>query len=113
MNRKKNTFLTGAPSSGKTTVIQKIIDKLDFPANGFYTEEERIEGENVAFPVTYAGKLLHLYSSGFRMSPALNGFKCAYRLNSKRYVSFSTNIALYLLRNRCPGRLCLWLKYKA
>ena len=35
---KKNIFLTGAPSSGKTTVIKKIIAKLPYPANGFYTE---------------------------------------------------------------------------
>ena len=49
MNEKKNIFLTGAPSSGKTTVIKKIIEKLDYPANGFYTEEERVEGKRVGF----------------------------------------------------------------
>ncbi|MBM4055375.1 MAG: AAA family ATPase [Planctomycetes bacterium] len=49
MSIKKNIFLTGAPSSGKTTVIKKIIARLDFPANGFYTEEERIEGKRVGF----------------------------------------------------------------
>lgn len=37
----KNIFLTGAPSSGKTTVIKKVIQNLPFPCNGFYTEEER------------------------------------------------------------------------
>jgi len=46
---KKNIFLTGAPSSGKTTVIKKVIKALDHPANGFYTEEERIEGKRVGF----------------------------------------------------------------
>lgn len=46
---KKNIFLTGAPSSGKTTVIEKIIEKLDHPANGFYTEEERVDGKRVGF----------------------------------------------------------------
>jgi len=46
---KKNIFLTGAPSSGKTTVIKKIIDKLPYPANGFYTEEERVEGRRTGF----------------------------------------------------------------
>ena len=45
----KNIFLTGAPSSGKTTVIKKIIKKLNHPANGFYTEEERVEGKRVGF----------------------------------------------------------------
>ncbi|MGR3301467.1 MAG: nucleoside-triphosphatase [Candidatus Scalindua sp.] len=49
MNERKNIFLTGAPSSGKTTVIKKIIEKLDYPANGFYTEEERVDGKRVGF----------------------------------------------------------------
>lgn len=46
---KKNIFLTGAPSSGKTTVIKKVISALRLPANGFYTEEERAAGNRVGF----------------------------------------------------------------
>ncbi len=46
---KKNIFLTGAPSSGKTTVIKKVIANLEFPANGFYTEEEKIAGKRIGF----------------------------------------------------------------
>jgi nucleoside-triphosphatase len=46
---KKNVFLTGAPSSGKTTVIKGVIQNLAFPANGFYTEEERVAGKRVGF----------------------------------------------------------------
>lgn len=49
MQLKKNIFLTGAPSSGKTTVIKKIIAALPVTANGFYTEEERKEGQRVGF----------------------------------------------------------------
>ena len=45
----RNIFLTEAPSSGKTTVIEKMIDLLDHPANGFYTEEERVAGKKVGF----------------------------------------------------------------
>lgn len=41
LQTKKNIFVTGAPSSGKTTVIKKVIAALPFPAKGFYTEEER------------------------------------------------------------------------
>jgi nucleoside-triphosphatase len=48
-NMMKNIFLTGAPSSGKTTVIKKVIADLDQPANGFYTEEERKAGKRVGF----------------------------------------------------------------
>ena len=46
---KKNIFLTGAPSSGKTTVIKKVIAGLKLAANGFYTEEERVAGKRVGF----------------------------------------------------------------
>ncbi len=46
---KKNIFLTGAPSSGKTTVIKKVIKSLNYPANGFYTEEERLVEKRTGF----------------------------------------------------------------
>ncbi len=46
---RKNIFLTGAPSSGKTTVIRRVLENLAFPANGFYTEEERVAGKRVGF----------------------------------------------------------------
>jgi nucleoside-triphosphatase THEP1 len=46
---KKNIFLTGPPSSGKTTVIKKVIAGLGLPAQGFYTEEERVAGKRVGF----------------------------------------------------------------
>jgi nucleoside-triphosphatase len=47
--RKKNIFLTGAPSSGKTTVIKKIVGRLTCTAKGFYTEEDKEEGRRVGF----------------------------------------------------------------
>ncbi len=46
---KKNFFLTGAPAAGKTTVIKKVIAALGYPANGFYTEEERVAGKRTGF----------------------------------------------------------------
>jgi nucleoside-triphosphatase len=58
---KKNIFLTGAPSSGKTTVIKKVISALRLPANGFYTEEERVAGKRVGFlMMTLDGRKGHL-----------------------------------------------------
>ena len=48
-NMIKNIFLTGAPSSGKTTVIKKVIKGLSIPANGFYTEEEKTGDKRVGF----------------------------------------------------------------
>lgn len=46
---KKNIFLTGAPSSGKTTIIKKVISRLSTPARGFYTEEVRVGDKRVGF----------------------------------------------------------------
>ncbi len=57
----KNIFLTGAPSVGKTTVIKKVIQLLRVPSNGFYTEEELMEGKRVGFLMrTLDGKKAYL-----------------------------------------------------
>lgn len=48
-NARKNIFLTGAPSAGKTTVIKKMLRHLDRPAQGFYTEEEKNGDRRVGF----------------------------------------------------------------
>jgi len=64
---KKNIFLTGAPSSGKTTVIKKVIARLDHPATGFYTEEERVAGRRVGFVMkTLEGKSGYLAHQDIR-----------------------------------------------
>ncbi len=58
---KKNIFLTGAPSSGKTTIIRKVIERLNRPATGFYTQEERIAGKRVGFTInTIDGRKCYL-----------------------------------------------------
>ncbi len=64
---KKNIFLTGAPSSGKTTVIKKVIARLDHPATGFYTEEQRVAGKRVGFVMkTIEGKSGYLAHQDIR-----------------------------------------------
>jgi len=58
---KNNIFLTGAPSSGKTTAIKKIIAGLPQPLRGFYTEEERVDGKRSGFVLnTLDGKSAYL-----------------------------------------------------
>jgi len=47
----KNLFLTGKPGIGKTTVIQKAIEKLSVPATGFYTGEIREGPRRVGFSI--------------------------------------------------------------
>ncbi len=64
---KKNIFLTGAPSSGKTTVIKKLLGVLNYPFNGFYTEEERVGGKRTGFLMkTIDGKKGYLAHEGIR-----------------------------------------------
>jgi nucleoside-triphosphatase len=64
---RKNIFLTGAPSSGKTTVIKKVIARLRCPAIGFYTEEERSAGRRVGFVMkTIEGKSGYLAHQDIR-----------------------------------------------
>ncbi len=46
----RNIFITGVPSSGKTTVIKKVIKSLNYLLDdGFYTEEERVTGKRIGF----------------------------------------------------------------
>jgi nucleoside-triphosphatase len=44
-----NIFLTGPPSSGKTTVIQKVIAATGEKTTGFYTQEIKKHGKRVGF----------------------------------------------------------------
>jgi nucleoside-triphosphatase len=63
----KNIFLTGTQSSGKTTVIKKVIARLPCPAAGFYTEEERLAGRRVGFVMkTINGKSGYLAHQDIR-----------------------------------------------
>jgi nucleoside-triphosphatase len=47
--RIRNIFLTGPPSSGKTTVIKEVLVRLKRRATGFYTEEIKSHEKRVGF----------------------------------------------------------------
>jgi nucleoside-triphosphatase len=50
-------LLTGRPGIGKTTVIRRVVARLDIPAHGFYTAEIRHGGRRQGFEiVTLAGE---------------------------------------------------------
>lgn len=50
-------FLIGQPGCGKTTLIQKVLQKIDVPATGFYTQEIRKSGVRFGFLInTLNGK---------------------------------------------------------
>ena len=44
-------LLTGAPGSGKTTVIRRAVSQLDGPVGGFYTQEIRSHGVRQGFEI--------------------------------------------------------------
>jgi nucleoside-triphosphatase len=47
----KKILLTGAPGSGKTTLIHRVVDKYPGRAGGFYTQEIRESGRRKGFEI--------------------------------------------------------------
>jgi len=47
----KNILICGPPGVGKTTLIKKILEKLNLKAGGFYTEEIRERSNRVGFKI--------------------------------------------------------------
>jgi len=48
----KNTLFTGLPGCGKSTIIEKIVQRIDRPSSGFFTREIRDRGQRVGFSIT-------------------------------------------------------------
>jgi nucleoside-triphosphatase len=49
---RKNLLFTGAPGCGKSTLIERIIEKMDRPACGFFTREIREGNRRAGFSIT-------------------------------------------------------------
>jgi nucleoside-triphosphatase THEP1 len=47
----KNILFTGPPRCGKSTLIEKIVQKIDIPTSGFFTREIRERGRRVGFSI--------------------------------------------------------------
>jgi nucleoside-triphosphatase len=47
----KNILLTGPPRCGKSTLIEKLIPKIEKPMTGFFTREMRAGGKRVGFSI--------------------------------------------------------------
>jgi nucleoside-triphosphatase THEP1 len=54
---RKNILITGPPRSGKSTLIEKLVNRTSRPVTGFFTREIREKGRRVGFSViTLDGK---------------------------------------------------------
>lgn len=47
----RNVFVTGRPGVGKTTLIRRVLERLDADTGGFYTAEIREDGARVGFSI--------------------------------------------------------------
>lgn len=60
-------LLTGPPGCGKTTVVRNVLDRLERPAYGFYTQEMREGGGRTGFKlITLDGREAILAHTRFR-----------------------------------------------
>ena len=48
----KNILLTGPPGCGKSTIIERIVERINLPCTGFFTREMRERGRRVGFSIT-------------------------------------------------------------
>jgi nucleoside-triphosphatase len=64
----RNILLTGVPGVGKTTLIRRILDKIEVKAGGFCTQEIREKGKRVGFSINTldgrTGMLAHVKHRG-------------------------------------------------
>jgi len=47
----KNILFSGPPGCGKSTLIERIIQRIETPATGFFTREIREKGQRVGFSI--------------------------------------------------------------
>lgn len=48
----KNIFVTGPPRCGKSTLIEKLVGRIEKPVIGFFTKEIREKGRRCGFSIT-------------------------------------------------------------
>ncbi len=65
LHGRKNILLHGLPGSGKTTLVERLVQKIPYPKRGFYTREVRERGRRVGFKIiTLDGKEAWLAKRG-------------------------------------------------
>jgi len=48
---KRNILITGPPGCGKSTLIERIVNRIERPVTGFFTREIKEEGRRVGFSI--------------------------------------------------------------
>ncbi len=51
LHNRKNILLHGLPGSGKTTLVERLVQKIPYPKRGFYTREVREKGRRIGFKI--------------------------------------------------------------
>ena len=49
--KKRNILVTGPPGCGKSTLIEKVINRIEEPVTGFFTREIKDKGRRVGFSI--------------------------------------------------------------
>ena len=50
--KKSNILVTGPPGCGKSTLIEKVVKRIEIPATGFFTRGIQEKGRRVGFSIT-------------------------------------------------------------
>ena len=97
---KKNILITGAPSVGKTTLIQKVLGQLQkISMAGFFTSDIRIHGKRVGFElVSLEGKKSTLARSDIK-NPSLSDRVGKYYVNVSEFENFIDTLSLLETQN--------------
>jgi len=51
MMTKRNILITGTPGCGKSTLIEKVVHRIEGPVTGFFTREIKKKGRRVGFSI--------------------------------------------------------------
>ena len=51
MMTKRNILITGVPGCGKSTLIEKVVKRIEVPVTGFFTREIKERGRRVGFSI--------------------------------------------------------------
>ncbi len=72
----QRVLLTGRPGVGKTTLVRRVLEGLQRPARGFFTQEVRHQGRRVGFQVvTLEGKRAWLARVGPGPGPRVGRYR--------------------------------------